>query len=184
METIEKFYPTSQKVVVEDYPYGRLRTKATYGIEFKAGKGFRSTFQTVNPKTGRINNPKKSTYSHIVILYKEVETGYVKAYHTDINGAESINKTIKFMDANFTMFDQEQIEDICLTFAAAIKADMYAKIAYAGSKLEDIKGFYDNLIKAIVAATKVPNKNLFKAMQPLDYDGIKATAPEGYSPFR
>lgn len=46
----------------ESYPYGRLRTQAFFSIEFHPKKGFRSVFQTIDPKNGRVNKPKKSTY--------------------------------------------------------------------------------------------------------------------------
>ena len=49
--------------VVDDYPYGfQLRTQIKYWLEYKAGKGWRFVSQTVNPKTGRSNKPKASTY--------------------------------------------------------------------------------------------------------------------------
>jgi len=49
--------------VVEDYPYGfKLRTSIRYWLESSPGKGFRFVSQTKDPRTGRWNNPKKSTY--------------------------------------------------------------------------------------------------------------------------
>ena len=54
--------------VVEDYPYGfRLRTKIRYWVE-TTNRGQRGVIQTLNPKTGRWNNPKKTTYSPILIM--------------------------------------------------------------------------------------------------------------------
>jgi hypothetical protein len=50
--------------VVDDYPYGfKLRTQIRYWLESTKGKGARFVSQTMNPKTGRWNAPKKSTYS-------------------------------------------------------------------------------------------------------------------------
>lgn len=50
--------------LVDDYPYGfRERTQIRYWLEHKAGKGWRFVSQTLNPKTGRWNKPKTSTYS-------------------------------------------------------------------------------------------------------------------------
>lgn len=52
--------------VVDDYPYGRtVRTQIRYWVEFKPNKGFRWVSQTVNPKTGRWNKEKASTYSMV-----------------------------------------------------------------------------------------------------------------------
>ena len=49
--------------VVDDYPYGfRERTQIRYWLEHKPKKGWRFVSQTMNPKSGRWNKPKASTY--------------------------------------------------------------------------------------------------------------------------
>lgn len=49
--------------LVDDYPYGGLRTQIRYWLEGpKPKKGWRFVSQTKNPKTGRWNKPKASTY--------------------------------------------------------------------------------------------------------------------------
>ena len=47
--------------VVDDYPYGSLRTKIRFWLEKSPSKGFRFVSQTLNPKTGKWNAPKPST---------------------------------------------------------------------------------------------------------------------------
>lgn len=65
--------------VVEDYPYGyTARTSKRYWIETNARHGDRLVTQTLNPKTGRWNKPKKSTYSAVLWLRLEAETEHVK----------------------------------------------------------------------------------------------------------
>lgn len=55
--------------VVDDYPYGfRLRTQIRYWVE-TTKNGDRFVSQTLNPKTGRWNNPKKSTYIEVGVMY-------------------------------------------------------------------------------------------------------------------
>jgi len=50
--------------LVEDYPYGfTTRTQIRYWLEEKPKKGWRFVSQTLNPKTGRWNKPKASTYA-------------------------------------------------------------------------------------------------------------------------
>jgi len=50
--------------VVNNYPYGfQLRTQIRYWLEHKPKKGWRFVSQTLNPKTGRWNKPKASTYA-------------------------------------------------------------------------------------------------------------------------
>ena len=53
---------------VEGYPYGRKRTSIRYWVESRPKKGQRFVSQTLNPKTQRWNNPKKSTYSSLIVM--------------------------------------------------------------------------------------------------------------------
>ncbi len=62
--------------VVTDYPYGGLRCKMEMWIEDNGKKGMRFATRTTNPKTGRVNAPKYSTYSPVMALYKD-EKGHV-----------------------------------------------------------------------------------------------------------
>lgn len=56
--------------LVDDYPYGRrVRTQIRYWIETNAKHGDRFCSQTLNPKTGRWNKPKKSTYTGVGIMF-------------------------------------------------------------------------------------------------------------------
>ena len=51
--------------LVSDYPYGRLRCKIWFWLEHSRTKGYRFCSQTENPKNGRMNAHKMSTYSKI-----------------------------------------------------------------------------------------------------------------------
>jgi len=51
-----------EELVVDDYPYGQYTTEARFFIE-KGGRGQRVGRVTVNPKTGRPNKPKYTTYA-------------------------------------------------------------------------------------------------------------------------
>lgn len=73
---------------VKDYPYGfRLRTSIFYWIETKAGKGDRFCSYTINPKNGRPNTPKYSTYSTFMYMFLNeeghVKHGTIDAYNID-----------------------------------------------------------------------------------------------------
>ena len=68
VETEKLTYSNPRKsVVIEDWPSGSYKTKATFVVE-SAPKGNqeRAVRVTVNPKTGRANNPKKLTYATLV----------------------------------------------------------------------------------------------------------------------
>ena len=63
--------------VVDDYPYGfRLRTSIRYWIE-TTKHGDRFVSQTVNPKTGRWNKPKASTYVGVAVLTRDPSNGHI-----------------------------------------------------------------------------------------------------------
>ena len=92
-------------LIINDYPYGfRLRTQIKYWIETAPKKGDRFCSQTLNPKTGHWNAPKKSTYYCIGIML-ENEIGHIKLHALSmfdgdkaktfiekIGGAEKLNK--------------------------------------------------------------------------------------------
>lgn len=73
---------------VKDYPYGfRLRTSIFYWIETKKGLGDRFCTYTINPKTGKSNKPKCSTYSAFLYMYlnddQHVRCGRIDSYDID-----------------------------------------------------------------------------------------------------
>ena len=96
-EKMQKYEILNGKQTTDDYPYGRLRCTRTTEIEFAKGKGFRIVHQTINPKNGRLNAPKKSTYYPYLALHKEPETGHTKALHFSLNGLEEIKRFIDFL---------------------------------------------------------------------------------------
>jgi hypothetical protein len=84
--------------MVADYPYGfKLRTKIRYWIETKKEFGQREVSQTMNPKNGKWNEPKKSTYSSVIVMYEEEpgdeNPGYIHFSHlTNYSPIEEIEK--------------------------------------------------------------------------------------------
>lgn len=62
----------------EDYPYGRLRCKRRVWVETNLKKGQRFMAQTENPKNGRWNAPKASTYSPLVVMLLNEENDHVE----------------------------------------------------------------------------------------------------------
>lgn len=63
---------------VDDYPYGRLRTKKRFWLEQKGKKGWRFVEQTLNPKNGRWNKPKTNTYTEFAASMYLDEKGHVQ----------------------------------------------------------------------------------------------------------
>jgi hypothetical protein len=84
--------------VVADYPYGfRERTQIRYWLETKPGKGWRFMAQTMNPKTGRWNKPKGSTYSDFAGAMYLDDQGHVQ--WDGIGQYSDENKTLAFVRA-------------------------------------------------------------------------------------
>lgn len=112
-----------------DYPYGRLKCEISFKVEFKKGKGFRFVTQTVNPKTGRINAPKKSTYSDFMYQYIG-EDGHNKVYTLRFSSYESIEKLIKFLDVNTDAeFTNEESQEIWASCIACVRINaMYTRL--------------------------------------------------------
>ena len=76
---------TTEKIVSENYPYGfREKTTKTDYLEFDFKKGFRHCSMTINPKTGRENNPKKSTYYDLMVLGTD-ENQHCKSFVLNFN---------------------------------------------------------------------------------------------------
>lgn len=175
---------TNQKIEVKDYPYGfKLRTSLFDEVEFKPKKGYRTVKTTLNPKTGRLNAPKKSTYYPLITRYFD-ENGHVKLIHFSFNGRKEINKACEFITANFSNFDEKEIEYFYLTILFYIKVDVKANVTYAGCKFEDIKEFYEPSIETAVKGAKSKGKsNLFWDIY-IDNEKIEAVTPKDFNPFK
>jgi hypothetical protein len=107
---------------VADYPYGfRLRTSIRYWIETKKGQGQRFVSQTLNPKTGRWNNPKPGTYSAITVMFADDEG------HVHCDGLTGYSR-------------EEDIDRVELTYALALEGNRerevirYMRAAHRASK--------------------------------------------------
>lgn len=121
-----------QKNEAPNYPYGRLRTAAYFSVEFKPKYGFRSVFQTINPKTGKFNKPKYGTYYTFLYVYKNPDNGHYNYYGFNVNSFESVNRLCKFLAANneaLGILDKEMVKDICGTLSLAIRGSaMYCPV--------------------------------------------------------
>lgn len=112
-----QFLPLFTPAVVNDYPYGYLKTTITYHIEYKKNKGYRVWSTTVNPKIWKTNKTKYSTYSEFIRLYTQEETWHIKAYRFEAYNIESYNKALSiwiFEDITKEEYDHEKAMAICL----------------------------------------------------------------------
>jgi len=176
-----KYFQTTEKAIVNNYPYGHLRTTAFFSLEHKPGKGFRTVFQTINPKTGRLNAEKKSTYAPIMAMY-EAENGHIQYSGFSFYDDECKKKAISFLSENFTLFTPEQIKDIAGYCLMMLKVDIQAKHTYCNSNLESLLNLYDSAVKTCVKIFKT-GENLFNEIN-LDFAAINALEVKDFNPFR
>jgi hypothetical protein len=173
---------TAERVRVEDYPYSfTLRTTLFDFMEFNPKKGYRHVTQTINPKTGRENNPKRGVYYPLLVRYRN-EQGHIKSKAFDFNGDEELNRGCEFLAENFDLFTPEEVRYLYeLIYSMAI-VDMKATAIYGGAKIDDLKPLYENFFKACKEGRET-GLNRFADMR-LNSEAIEATKPEGFNPFR
>lgn len=176
-----KYLKTTEKVTIPNYPYGYVqKTTAYFSLEHNPKKGFRTVFQTINPKTGKLNKEKKSTYSPVMIL-KNTD-GNITSKSLDFYGDDGIQKGLDFLAEHYELFTQEQIKSIALTLMSIIKSDMMAKIIYTNSPKEKLFPLYKPAFEILKNIANTGN-NLFGNIQ-LDYKTIKSYQEEGFNPFK
>lgn len=178
-----KLIPTSEKIEVKDYPYGFNRRTTLYDtVEFNQKRGFRRVTQTVNPKTGRLNKPKKSTYQSILYRYKD-ENGHIKNVIFNLNGgAKETNTVSNFLKDNFELFTLEERRYLYQSILVSLKISMRGNAMYGGAKVEDLKPLYNDFVDAMVKGMREPQTNLFGVQ--LDSEAIEGAKDPNYSPFK
>lgn len=176
-----KHFKTTETATVNNYPYGSLRATVTFSLEWKAGKGFRTVFQSINPKNGRLNAPKKSTYYSVIVM-KEEDNGHIGYSYFGFNGAEEINRSAPFMADHFDLFTPAQIKDIYAETLQYIKATMYATVAYRGADVEMGKPILSSAVDAAVKGLK-EGTNEFSNIK-IDIAALDACEKKDYQPFK
>ena len=176
-----KFIPTAEVVTTHDYPYGRLKCTLTCKVEFSKTHGFRIVTQTINPKTGRLNAPKKSTYYKILLRFID-EKGRFNSTVRGLNGAKEINAAAKFCFEHFDLFTQEELKYLYISFIEALRIDMYATQVYNGATKESLTPLYKHQIETAIFGLDLLG-NFFNQLQ-LNIEAISACEPENFNPFR
>jgi len=181
-----KLVPTDEKIISENYPYGfKLRTTKTDYLEFSAKHGFRHCSTTINPKTGRLNTPKKSTYYPIMLLGTD-EKNHCKSLVYSINGLADIQKAIDFLKetANFDLFSNEQMHYIYMALMSACKIDMIARHRYAGVDLDEMKPYY--LDNVALLGRGLSHNGMLNTFESISFDvvALDAMKDPNFNPFK
>lgn len=178
---MKNYIKTAEIIEVKNYPYSfNLKTTLFDSMDFDLKKGYRRSTQTINPKTGKANKPKKSTYSPLIVRYYD-ENGHIKATHFDFNGDKEINEGTKFLNENFDLFTPVEIAYLYVFIYKMAVVDYQATIIYGGSKAEDLKPLYTEFLTICKEAVKTGN-NVFNLLQ-LNTEAIESTKPANFNPF-
>ena len=100
-------------IEVDNYPWGfRLKTKVKYWIESN-NRGDRFIKQTLNPKTDEWCNPKKSTYSEVMIMTTEEKENKTFVHYDSVSSFSKIEEISLFENTHKEHLTDRQLKQIC-----------------------------------------------------------------------
>jgi hypothetical protein len=124
--------------LVNDYPYGGLRCRIRFWLEHNPGKskGYRFCSQTENPKNGRWNNPKRSTYQSVAAAMYLDEKEHVQ--WAALNEYSDASKVMEFVQ-NFPASCDSSLKAWCLMKASFSKGRAEGRVQFSinGKTQED-----------------------------------------------
>ena len=179
---MKNYFKTTEKVSVNNYPYGRLRCTAFFSLEHKAGKGFRSVFQTINPKNNILNKAKNSTYSPILAMYEDTENGHIEYEGYSFYDNNAKIKAIKFLSDNFDIYTIDQIKDIASYCLMYCKLDISSKHTYCNSPIAKLLELYKPAVETLVKIINT-GENLFNQIT-FNFDEIDSLEDKNFNPFK
>lgn len=180
-----QFFPTSAKLISENYPYGfKLRTTKTDFLEFSPKHGFRHCSFTVNPKTGRVNATKKSTYYPGMLLYRD-ENGHTKSTALHFYGDDGMQFALKFLAEKFHFFTQAEIAYFYSEIYLRSKSDLQARVIYTGADFKDLKPIAEKYLPIIAQGMKSKGaENLFsEILKNWDFQALENCSKPDFKPF-
>jgi hypothetical protein len=181
-----EFKNTDTKVTCENYPYGfKMKTTKTDWLEFSPKKGFRHCSQTIDPKTGRLNNPKKSTYYTVGILGID-ENQHTKFWACGFNGEKEMKISYKHLYFEFDKYTGPQMEYLYIEAMLYLKVHCKAMIMYTGADWDNVRPLIDVAVKTLVQAINCKGTlNLWgDILDSIDFEALEATKKPHYSPFQ
>lgn len=174
-------YSTSEKLSVDNYPYGYKKTTMFFSVEFSPSKGFRTVRQTINPKNGRLNAPKKSTYGMVFI--PQMVDGFADFKCVDFYHVEKFVDQCHFLSDNFDLFTIDQKKYIYGRAYQFLRVEAQAICTYCGANPDEVLPILEPATKLAVAGFKDPSQNLLGQIT-LDVDLLNSKKVEGYQPFK
>jgi hypothetical protein len=178
---------------ITDYPFGRHRTTGKAWIEFSKSKGFRFCRELVDPKTGRVCKPKKSTYSDIALPMYD-ENGYFtwKSFRFGEGSVEDMPGNAARIAENWELWTPEQKMHILQHCYTYIIVNVRALYQYSGLnpengvQMEEVCAIFKETAERIKAGMRGEISNPLQDL-PVNlelYRELMAKVPQGYSPFK
>lgn len=177
-----QYFPTSQVVTVEDWPYGfRLKCNMRLSIEFDKRKGFRSVTQSDNPKNGGWNKPKKSTYSPVMVWSLNDEGKHV-VYGFSFYKIKDLASQCKWLHENRELFTEEQIGWFFGEIVTFLQATARSYVIYCGSKLDDVTPLIQVAVNAALLGYRSWDAGKFLEIV-VDVDALETSKVPDFQPF-
>ena len=163
--TMKQYIKTGETITIDSYPYGRLRCKAFFSVEFSPKHGFRSVFQTINPKNGQLNAPKKGTYKPLMAAYLDTETGHAGfSSRRMYNGQDSLH-FLSFLSEHEELFTDEQIEHLKIYALARMKQEASSLVRYCKVPVSEAIRIVEPMTRGLVDCIK--NKTSVTPLVPI-----------------
>lgn len=176
-----QYLSTTTQPSVDNYPYGSLKCKITWSLDFNSRHGFRVVTQTINPKNGRANNPKRGTYSALAVLTKD-EKGFISSRHFSFNGGKELIDGITFVSENYELFTPAQITYLYATIYQMMKVHIIAMVQYTGAKQEAIMAILKEPMTAAVRGFKNGGNTFTECL--FDNNALEALKVPDYNPWK
>jgi len=171
-----------EKIAIENYPYGySLKTTMFDSVEFNPKKGFRHVRQTINPKTGKLNAEKKSTYYPFMMRFMDHE-GHIKTYAHDFNGFEYMNEGAEILNKVFHLLNEAEKESLYLHFLFMLKVSCKAHIIYCNSEWELLRPLICEQVDLIKKGLKTGENEYCNFS--LDLEKIQSLKDPNFKPFQ
>lgn len=142
--------------LVQDYPYGfKLRCQIRYWLENKPSKGWRFVSQTEDPRNGRWNAPKASTYSDLAaaMFLDSEEDNHVKWTSLTVNS--SVDNIFEFIKL-FPEADLKLVKALAKGRAPYMKAAIAKKMLNGDPSPTDLERWNKELQGWEAIAQKLP----------------------------
>jgi hypothetical protein len=173
---MKQYLNINSKQTTDNYPYGTLRAKAFFSVEFKPKKGFRSCFQTINPKNNRLNAEKHSTYSNFMLLYKNTDNNHIEFEHFSLDCDKAIQNVFETIYEHFDVINltNDMLQFLCTVSVHSIRTGLVYTALNKEDKTEYYEKFYKTIIKKLMLLSIAENftKNDFENIK-FDFDAMK-----------